>query len=73
MPYRVVDGDPKITLDVEAVEKRVATFLKGQGISDDAGWAAAVSTAFNAANAPGLSAATRTFLSEFFTKLIKIN
>jgi hypothetical protein len=72
MSYRPVTTDPPVSIDDEGLTRRVATFCKAQGITNDAGWATAVSTAFNGVNASGLSANTRTFMTEFFTNFIKV-
>jgi hypothetical protein len=72
MPYKPAVTDPNIDVDTDALVVRVATFCKNQGITNQAGWETRVGQAFNATNASGLNAATRTFLIEFFTKMIKV-
>ena len=72
MGAKVTTSDPAVSVDKEAVEKRVAALCKAQGITDDAGWSTFVAARFNATNASGLSAGTRTFMIEFFDKLVKI-
>lgn len=70
--YNVSPTDPPIGIDTDALGTRIAAFCKAQNITTDAQWTTAVTQAFNGTNASGLSASTRTFMVEFFSKLIKI-
>jgi hypothetical protein len=65
-------GDPFVSLDEQELLKRIALACKNNAITSDAQWTTFVQTRFDATNASGLSAATRTFMIEFFTKLVKI-
>ncbi len=72
MGYRISTTDPAIGVDLDALTKRIATFCKNQNITTDAQWNTVVAQAFDATNAIGLGINTRAFLTEFFSKLIKI-
>jgi hypothetical protein len=65
-------GQPFISIDNEALIARIALACQNNAITNDAQWTTFVQTRFDATNASGLSAGTRTFLIEFFTQLIKI-
>lgn len=72
MGFRVTNADPAIEVNTAFIEEKVANVCKNNGITTDAQWSAFVAARFNATNASGLNAGTRTFLIEFFDKLVKI-
>lgn len=65
-------GDPKVRIDAEALTKRIALACKNNAITNDAGWSSFITTRFDATNASGLTAGTRTLLIEFFTQFVTI-
>jgi hypothetical protein len=67
-----VPGQPRIRVDIEALTERVAAACRNNNITTDAGWSTFVAARFNSTNASGLTVSTRTFLIEFFDKLIKV-
>jgi len=72
MAHQPTPTDPPVAIDVVALTRRIATACKNNGITTDAQWSSFIATRFNATNASGLSAGTRTLLIEFFDKLVKI-
>jgi len=38
MPLRLLSSDPLVSLDTALMERQVATFVKSQGITTQAGW-----------------------------------
>jgi hypothetical protein len=75
MSYRTnINGvvGPEVTMNLDALEQKVATFAatRSPPIADNAAWAAFIATRFDNTNASGLTAGTRTLLSEFFANLV---
>jgi hypothetical protein len=73
MKYAVSTSDVGIETDEAALLKRLAQLCKTRAIASDADWDAAVGVLFNATNASGLTATTRTFMIEFFRQFIKVS
>lgn len=82
MSYRASIDGPLVTVDTaDKLERKIAEFSAsvttstgpGGSIVDDAGWGAFVDQRFSggAGGASGLSAGTRTFLSEFFKSIVR--